>query len=158
MGLLFHLWLAKRRVSESRPSLRSVFTISAFSLAQIRNHNKNHALESLQTESHDGGKTWSVPHSIGVFGYPSHLLKLTDGRLLMTYGHRRPPYGNQARVSEDHGRTWSEPMIISGDAIGKDMGYPSTVELAGNTLLSVWYEVMQGSPLAVLRQAKWKLS
>ena len=138
--------------------LHAVETNSGTIVAQIRNHNKNHALESLQTESHDGGKTWSVPHSIGVFGYPSHLLKLTDGRLLMTYGHRRPPYGNQARISEDHGHTWSEPMIISGDAVGRDMGYPSTVELPENTLLSVWYEVMQDSPFAVLRQAKWKLA
>ena len=32
----------------------------------------------------------------------------------MTYGHRRAPLGNQARVSSDEGRTWSEPMILSG--------------------------------------------
>ena len=58
---------------------------------QIRNHNKANAGETLQSESSDGGKTWSVPHSIGVWGLPSHLLRLKDGRLLMTYGHRRPP-------------------------------------------------------------------
>ena len=68
--------------------------------------------ETLQSESSDGGKTWSVPHSIGVWGHPSHLLRLKDGRLLMTYGHRRPPFGNQARLSENGGRTWSEPITI----------------------------------------------
>lgn len=127
-------------------------------IVQIRNHNKTNSGETLQSESTDGGKTWSEPHSIGVWGLPSHLLKLRDSRLLMTYGHRRAPFGNQARVSDDHGKTWGEPAIISGDGIGGDLGYPSTVELADGTLLSVWYEKMKDSDRAVLRQARWKLS
>ncbi len=112
----------------------------------------------MQTESSDGGKTWAVPHRIGVWGIPSHLLKLRDGRLLMTYGHRRAPLGNQARLSGDQGRTWSEPMIVSGDGVESDLGYPSTVQLADGSLLSVWYEVMKGNPHAVLRQAHWSLA
>lgn len=127
-------------------------------IAQIRNHNQQNHHETLQTESTDGGRTWSEPHSIGVWGYPSHLLKLRDGRLLMTYGHRRKPLGNQARLSEDAGRTWSDPVIISGDATSGDLGYPSTVELADGDLVTVWYERRPGSPNAVLRQARWKLS
>jgi sialidase-1 len=94
----------------------------------------------LQSESKDGGKTWSEPHSIGVWGLPSHLLRLRDGRLVMTYGHRRKPFGNQARISTDNGQTWGEAMILSGDGIGGDLGYPSTVELPDGTLLTVWYE------------------
>ena len=126
-------------------------------VAQIRNHNKANARETLQTESSDGGKTWSVPHSIGVWGLPSHLVRLNDDRLLMSYGHRRKPFGNQARVSEDHGRTWSEPVIVSGDGPGGDLGYPSTVQLGDGSLLTVWYERMAASPRAVLRQARWTL-
>lgn len=126
-------------------------------VVHIRNHNKENAGETLQCESSDGGKTWSVPRAIGVWGLPSHLLRLRDGRLLMTYGHRRPPYGNQARISTDHGRTWSEPLIVSGDAAGVDVGYPSTVELAGGELITVWYEAMKGSPRAVLRKARWSI-
>ena len=91
------------------------------------------------------------------FGLPSHLLRLRDDRILMTYGHRRAPYGNQARVSADNGKSWSDPMIVSGDGIGGDLGYPSTVELADGTLLTVWYETMAQPKLAVLRQAKWRL-
>lgn len=126
-------------------------------LVQIRNHNTSNALETLQTESNDGGKTWSEPHSIGVWGMPSHLLKLRDGRLLMTYGHRRSPFGNQARISMDNGKTWGEAMTISADGIGGDLGYPSTVELSDNTFLTVWYESMKEPKLAVLRQARWRL-
>jgi len=126
-------------------------------IAQIRHQGKVDKNWTLQTESTDGGKTWTIPRAI-TFGIPSQLLKLRDGRLLMTYGHRRLPFGNQARLSADHGRTWSEPMIVSGDGTVSDLGYPSTVELADGTLLTVWYENMKGLDRAVLRQAKWKLT
>lgn len=138
--------------------LHAVETSGSRILVQIRNHNFTSAGETLQCESSDGGKTWSQPRSIGVWGLPSHLLKLRDGRLLMTYGHRRAPLGNQARVSADQGRTWSEPIILSDDGASGDLGYPSTVELADGTLLSVWYELRKGTTAAVLRQAKWRLS
>ncbi len=127
-------------------------------VVHIRNQNEADNRETLQSESDDGGRTWSVPHAIGVWGLPSHLLRLKDGRLLMTYGHRRAPMGNQARISRDEGRTWSEPMLISADAASVDVGYPSTVELPGGTLLTVWYEALPGNPRAVLRQARWRMS
>ena len=155
-------WLATIPTREGdRPDsyheLHGVETTDGRLVVQIRNHNKQNSGETLQTESSDGGKTWSTPHTIGVWGLPSHLLRLQDNRLLMTYGHRRPPYGNQARVSEDGGRTWSESMILSGDGLGGDLGYPSTVQLKDGSLLSVWYEAMKGYRGAVLRQARWKL-
>ena len=87
----------------------------------------------------------------------------------MTYGHRRPPLGNQARLSENGGRTWSEPMIISrdgslvrdywmwGDALIADFGYPSSAQLDDGSLLTVWYEATTAAPRAALRQAHWTL-
>lgn len=137
--------------------LHVVETLEGRLVAQIRNHNKQNRYETLQTESDDGGRTWSTPHPIGVWGFPSHLLRLRDGRLLMSYGHRRPPLGVQARVSEDGGRSWSAPVVVYGDGTSSDLGYPSTVELDDGTLLTVWYELMKGSTKAVLRQARWQL-
>lgn len=126
-------------------------------IAQIRNHATADTYETLQTESTDGGKTWTVPHTIGVWGYPSHLLRLKDGTLLMTYGYRRDPgRGNQARISRDGGRSWSAAIILSDDAQA-DHGYPSTAELADGTLLTVWYERGKNEENAVLRQARWRL-
>ena len=125
-------------------------------IAHVRNHNSKNANETLQSESTDGSQSWSPPHSIGVWGLPSHLLRLRDGRLLMSYGHRRVPIGNLARVSSDNGRSWSEPLTISNDAKSGDMGYPSTVECDDGTLVTVWYELLADSPNAQLRQARWK--
>jgi NADH dehydrogenase len=65
---------------------------------------------------------------------------------------------NQARVSLDSGRTWSEPITISDDGHSGDLGYPSTVECDDGTLVTVWYEVLKDSPLAQLRQARWKFT
>ncbi len=137
--------------------LHAVETGDGRIVVHIRNHNPKNTGETLQSESSDGGKTWTKPRSIGVWGLPSFLLRLKDDRLLMSYGHRRKPFGNQARVSDDHGRTWSAPLTISSDAAGGDLGYPTTVQLDDESLLSVWYERMKDSSKAVLRQATWRL-
>ncbi|MEL0060957.1 MAG: sialidase family protein, partial [Verrucomicrobiales bacterium] len=125
-------------------------------VVHIRNHNPSHAGETLQCESTDGGLSWTKPRSVGVWGLPSHLLRLADGRALMTYGHRRPPFGNQARLSED-GRSWSAPISLSTDGASGDLGYPSTAQLTDGSLVSVWYERLANHPKAVLRQARWSL-
>lgn len=153
-------WLADVPVREGDAvqqyhELHAVECSSGKLILQIRNHNPTNAQETLQCESSDGGKTWTTPHPIGVWGLPSHLLRLRDGRLLMTYGYRREPRGNLARLSADEGVTWSDPIRLSSGAIG-DLGYPSTVELADGRLLTVWYEVMAQSPLSVLRLARWR--
>jgi hypothetical protein len=103
-----------------------------------------------------------------VKGFPPHLLRLKDGRLLTTYGCRSEPFGIEARTSADNGKTWSEAMKLSTDDITSDLGYPSTVELPDNSLLTVWYEAMQrqnswfditkGDNNTVLRQAHWQLN
>jgi hypothetical protein len=142
---------------EDYHELHAIQAANGHIIVHIRNHNPANLRETLQCESQDGGKTWSAPHPIGVWGLPSHLQRLRDGRLLMSYGHRRAPFGNQARVSADNGRTWSEPMILSSDGAGGDLGYASTVELLDGRLVTVWYESLKGSAHAVLRQAQWSI-
>lgn len=135
--------------------LHAVETKSGRLVVHIRNDNPQDGQETLQSESNDGGRSWTTPHRIGVWGLPSHLLRLRDQRLVMSYGHRRPPFGNQVRVSADEGVTWSAPLILSADGTNVDLGYPSTIELPDRSLLTVWYEQLAGNPRAVLRQARW---
>ena len=183
-GRTWH-WLAE---IPSRPGdtfqqyheLHAAETADGRIIVHIRNHNQANEKETLQSESSDGGKIWSVPRPIGVWGFPSHLLRLRDGRLLMSYGHRRKPLSVQARVSDDHGRTWSEAILLYDEATSTDLGYPATVQLNDGSLLTVWYELMGGFvggvehydkhgrdeawfkmtehlPPAVLRQSRWSL-
>lgn len=91
--------------------------------------------------SDDNGKTWSAPYETPLWGFPPHLTLLSDGRVLCTYGHRRPPYGQRAAVSED-GVTWSleNEFILRDDAPNKDLGYPVSIELSPGRILSVYYQ------------------
>jgi hypothetical protein len=135
-------WLAEipARQGDNVSSYHELHAVEAANgtiVAQIRNHNDADKGATLQTESTDGGRTWSAPHPI-CYGFPSHLLRLRDGRLLMSYGYRRPPYGNRVRISTDHGKTWGDERVISADGKDGDLGYPSTIELADGTLLTVW--------------------
>ena len=66
--------------------------------------------ETLQSESSDGGKTWSAPHSIGVWGLPSHLLRLVDGRLLITTA--TPQWPSWLPGPAERGR---RPQLVRGD-------------------------------------------
>lgn len=143
--------------AEQYHELHAVQAADGRIIVHIRNHDAQDSGETLQSESADGGRSWSTPHSTGVWGLPSHLLRLRDGRLLMTYGYRRAPFGNQARTSTDHGRSWSDPIVISDDGASGDLGYPSTAELASGELITVWYESLKVSARAVLRQARWSL-
>ena len=126
-------------------------------IVQIRNHNERNSGETLQCESTDGGQTWTEPHEIGVWGLPSHLWRLLDGRLLMTYGYRRDPLGEYARLSDDNGRSWSEPMYIGPNNFSGDLGYPSTVQLSDGSLVSVWYETPGVAQKAIVKMARWVL-
>lgn len=128
-------------------------------IAQIRCHNTP-GRETLQTRSDDGGKTWTVPRSIGVWGFPSHLLKLENDMLLMTYsdrGHRRtPPDENHiyVRFSNDCGKNWSSQHSLS-ETTG-DFGYPTTAILSNNKLLTLWYQSTPENNMAQLYQSIWK--
>ena len=43
--------------------------------------------------SEDDGFSWTPPKWTNIWGYPPELIALQDGRYLMIYGYRRPPYG-----------------------------------------------------------------
>jgi len=93
--------------------------------------------------SEDKGKTWSKPVNTGIWGYPAHLLRLPDSRLLATYGYRRIPMGIRACVSRDGGRTWDleHEIVLRADGFGSgsDLGYPITQLLPDGTLVTIYY-------------------
>lgn len=94
-----------------------------------------------ETYSDDGGTTWVDPFMTPLWGFPPHLLLLADGRVLCSYGYRRPPYGQRACLSDD-GVTWSQrdEVVLRDDAPNGDLGYPASVELEPGTILTVYYQ------------------
>ncbi len=91
----------------------------------------------------DAGVTWRAegPVTLG-FQHPGHLLLLTNGGILLTYGIRnRGCYGIGARISDDGGRTWDSPRLLVQFGVGDwiDGGYPSSVEISDGTLVTAYY-------------------
>lgn len=89
----------------------------------------------------DNGKTWILEeeNKIENAGNPAHMLKLPDGRLIVTYGYRRAPFGIRARISGDQGKTWSEDIILRKDGGNWDLGYPRTILRNDGKLVTVYY-------------------
>lgn len=94
-----------------------------------------------QAESFDNGKTWTKFWKTPIMGHPPHLLQLSDGRVLCTYGYRHQPFGIRACISKDEGKTWDleHEIIIRDDGLHRDLGYPSSAELEPGKILTVYY-------------------
>jgi sialidase-1 len=111
----------------------------------------------MQTESADGGVTWSVPRWLGFKGSPPHLLRHSSGALVMSYGYRDKPYGQRVAISRDDGATWHADWILRGDGPDSDLGYPSTVELGDGSLLTVCYQRAAPREPPSLLWSRWNL-
>ena len=112
---------------------------------------------TYQTESADGGRTFSAPRPLlsPLGGAPSHLLLHSGGTLIAAYGYREPPYGIRVMLSRDGGASWDADWILDADGETADLGYPATVERADGSLLTVFYENKNGR--AVIMQKIWTL-
>jgi len=71
--------------------------------------------------SSDLGKTWSAPENTGIPGIePDRVVELPGGRLAvgahMTYAETQK-LGQFVCLSDDGGRTWSEPVVIARDQV-----------------------------------------
>ena len=103
-----------------------------------------HGEELRQFRSTDDGATWRDEGLIADYHkHPPHLLRLKDGRILLTYGNRRDG-GIETRLTADEGKTWSAPQRLFTTGPG-DMGYPSTAQLRDGKLVTVFYAIQ--SPL-----------
>lgn len=95
----------------------------------------------FQSFSEDYGKNWSKPYKTNIWGYPPHLLRLSNGVIMCSYGHRRKPYSIRAVFSYDEGKNWDTDNIVTlyewEDQ--PDMGYPGSIEVTPGNLLTVFY-------------------
>lgn len=100
--------------------------------------------------SENEGQTWKLAGPLTPPSHhPGHLLKLADGRILLTYGIRErlkvsasvtvPDYAIGVRFSKDEGRTWSAPARLVSLPGSTDGGYPATVQLADGGLVTAYY-------------------
>jgi len=112
----------------------------------------------FQSVSEDKGRTWSAPEMLldETGGAPPHLIQLSSGVLLSTYGRRKQPYGIMAMISHDGGNSWEKDIRIYENLASDDIGYPSTVELSDGTLLTVFYATDSEEKPCKIMQQKWR--
>lgn len=92
--------------------------------------------------SDDDGRTFGeltktdLPSSV-----PYHALQLSDGRVYLSYGHRKPPYGVRAMLldGECNGILLDNEFILRDDGLGVDLSYNSAAILPNGDILSVYY-------------------
>lgn len=112
----------------------------------------------LQTRSENRGRIWSRPEPLKFHGAPPHLLRHSSGVLVCTYGYRQMPFGQRAMVSADEGETWHYDLVLRDDGPDEDLGYPSSVELADGSLLTVYYQkVSSVRDRCSLLWTRWRL-
>ena len=122
----------------------------------------------LESWSEDSGKTWSHAVQTKIWGYPPHLLRLRDGRILCSYGYRREPMGIRAVLSSDGGRSWDlkNEMVLRDDAVAKagnrlgenspgDLGYPISVQLADGSIFTAYYFVEEDAVVHAAATRWW---
>ncbi|RKX77207.1 MAG: hypothetical protein DRP87_09805 [Spirochaetes bacterium] len=92
--------------------------------------------------SEDGGRRWSKAQKTNVFcPNPVHALRLAHGKVLLTYGYRKKPFGIRARLldGECNNISKSKELILRQDGEKPDLGYTSAVALSNREVLVVYY-------------------
>lgn len=119
---------------------------------------KNHEPFTIfQTESADGGNTWTEAVNLGCCGSPPHLLRHSSGALVCVYGRRKEPFGESAMISRDGGRTWDMDYILHTDAPSGDLGYPASAELSDGSIFTVYYQKPTENEPCTLMYTRWTL-
>jgi len=120
-------------------------------------HGNEKIFAIYQSESLDGGKTFSVPVCVNPCGSPPHLMLHSSGALICSYGYRSVPYGQRVMISYDEGKTWQRDLILRDDGPNHDLGYPATVELKNGNLLTVYYQRPTIDAPSCIYATEWKL-
>lgn len=95
-----------------------------------------------RVESDDDGQTWSPWRPTSIYGSPSHMLPLSDGRVFVTTGTRWDGQrGCTVRVTDPECADLDTCAVLNvrSDSMTSDCGYPWAVELRDGRVLVVYY-------------------
>ena len=110
--------------------------------------------------SNDDGKSWSylsrpAPDTGEKSGNPPSMMRLRDGRIAITYGHRARPFNIRARLSTDNGKTWGPEVVLRDGGGAWDIGYTRTVQRADGNIVTVYYWVDDPKKERVIEATIW---
>jgi hypothetical protein len=134
----------------------SLLRLGSGRLLTLLRENRTRRLHRCVSE--DDGASWSAPQMLPFQGYPAHLLRLPDDRVLCTVGWRDPDFGIRALLSPDGGETWDldNSIRIRGGLPNKDLGYPCTILDGEGGLFTVYYG-QDGDGVTCIQATRWRL-
>jgi hypothetical protein len=111
----------------------------------------------------DGGATWELRSKVADTdrpetahnGNPPSLVRLRDGRIVVTYGYRSTPYGMRARISGDGGRTWGREIVLRDDGASWDLGYSRSVQRGDGKIVTIYYFTTAARPEQHIAATIW---
>ncbi|MDJ0622940.1 MAG: sialidase family protein [Desulfocapsaceae bacterium] len=134
-----HSWSVHSRIGDGDTNEAWLAFAESLKMAAVRTHIDHHT--RFFTCSSEGSR-WQDQGPLTLpMQHTGHLLSLGDEKLLLTYGIRNK--GLMAigcRFSENLGATWQAPFVLHQfPEEATDCGYPSTIHLEGNIMLSGYY-------------------
>ncbi len=104
-----------------------------------------------QYVSTDDGRTWQGPTPLTEGGQqPGGAFLLKSGKLMATWGNRRPPMGAAAMLSNDEGKSWdyAHRVSLAWDAPNENCGYANGTQAGDGSIVVVYYimHVPPGGP------------
>jgi len=119
-------------------------------------------------ESKNNGRTWSFLSRVAETGKgngnPPSLVRLSDGRLCVTYAYRgvctkyryrEVPQGIRARISRDDGKTWGHEINLRSDALTWDLGYTRSVQRPDGKIVTIYYYNTAAQPQQYIAATIW---
>ncbi len=109
--------------------------------------------------STNNGQEWSffnTPAPDLGEGNPPSLILPGNGRLCLVYGYRAEPFGIRAQTSDDEGKTWTSPVYLRDDGLGRDLGYVRSIERPDGNIVSIYYFCDKISPERYIAATIWK--
>ena len=101
----------------------------------------------VQYTSADLGRTWQAGTAVTQSGQiPAAQFQLADGKLMLTWGNRRDPYGAMAMLSYDGGQTWDydHRVSLAWDASGPSCGYAYGAQAGDGSIVVTYYDMPSG--------------
>ena len=144
-------WADGSLISEGFDETALLYLPSGKLIAMLRSSRRSDSRGAnlWQAESPDLGYTWSEPREITrPTQHPADLLLLRSGKVLLTFGHRSPPYGVRALISGDECETWDHDreIVLTADSSTSDCGYPSAVQLDDGKVFVAYYTYESPGP------------
>lgn len=88
----------------------------------------------------DNGKTWQYQQDISLKNQiPASITILKDKRVLITYGCRNSIKSISYRIGDKQAKNFEKTIVLQIIETDSDMGYPSTIQLKDDTLVTAYY-------------------